>query len=304
MQTHTQILLSVMLFILLASLVEAICLVRRQAYDWKAMGVSMLNFLVRNAVLIALPFSLATPVMHWAQSHRLFALQMTAWHSWLLLFLGQEFCYYWFHRTSHRVRYFWASHAVHHSPNQLNLSASYRSAVFGKLSGDTLFFAPLVWLGFPARVVAAMVAFNLLYQTWVHVTWIPRLGWLEWVFNTPSAHRVHHAANLDYLDANYGGVLIVFDRLFGTYRPERPDEPCRYGWVRPQTSHHPLRVEFDTWLALLRDLWHARSLGAFAGLLLRPPGWSPSGPGETTEALRAQAQVKAQASAPSGQQTR
>jgi sterol desaturase/sphingolipid hydroxylase (fatty acid hydroxylase superfamily) len=136
-------------------------------------------------------------------------------------------------------------------------------------------------------VVFAMLQLNLLYQFWIHATWIPKLGWLEYVLNTPSAHRVHHAANLDYLDANYGGVLIVFDRLFGTYRAERDDLPCRYGLVTPVTTYNPLRIEFEPWRQLGRDLLRARSLRAVAGALLLPPGWSADGPGRTTEALRA-----------------
>jgi hypothetical protein len=117
------------------------------------------------------------------------------------------------------------------------------------------------------------------------------------VLNTPSAHRVHHAANLDYLDANYGGVLIVFDRLFGTYRAEREDLPCRYGLVEPMRGHNPLRIEFQQWLALGHDLLRARSLRAFFGLLAMPPGWNPHGAGHTTAELRARAGAASAASA-------
>jgi len=210
----------------------------------------------------------------------------------LALFIGQEFCYYWFHRAAHRVRWFWCNHAVHHSPNQLNLSAAYRIGFLSRLTGSALFYTPLVWFGFPAKVVFEVLSLNLLYQFWIHATWIPKLGWLEWVLNTPSAHRVHHAANLEYLDANYGGVLIVFDRLFGTYRAERAELPCRYGLVTPMTSYNPLRVEFDQWLKLGRDLARARSLRAVLGHLLMPPGWAPHGEGDTTEALRRRAPLR------------
>jgi sterol desaturase/sphingolipid hydroxylase (fatty acid hydroxylase superfamily) len=175
-----------------------------------------------------------------------------------LLFIGQEFCYYWYHRAAHRVRWFWAAHAVHHSPNELTLAAAFRIGIFGKLTGTALFFVPLVWLGFDVRTVFSVLTLNLLYQFWIHVTWIPRLGWIEYVLNTPSSHRVHHASNTAYLDANFGGVLIVFDRLFGTYVAEREDLPCRYGLVEPQTSYNPLRVEFSPWAHLARDLARAR----------------------------------------------
>ena len=128
----------------------------------------------------------------------------------LLLFISLEFFYYWLHRAGHRVRWFWGNHAVHHSPNHLTLGASFRFGLLGKIAGGGLFFAPLAWLGFDPKAVGGMVSLNLLYQYWLHNTWVPKLGPLEWVLNTPSAHRVHHGANLRYLDANYGGVLIVF----------------------------------------------------------------------------------------------
>lgn len=136
------------------------------------------------------------------------------------------------------------------------------------------------------EIVAAAISINLLYQFWIHTTWIPRLGWLEYVINTPSAHRVHHASNVEYLDANFGGVLIVFDRLFGTYVAERNDLPCRYGLVTPTTSRNPLVVEFEHWRSLVRDVLTTRSLGTALGYLLRPPGWRPDGDGDSTEALR------------------
>ena len=202
-------------------------------------------------------------------------------------FVGQEFCYYWYHRAAHRVRWFWCTHAIHHSPNQLNLSAAYRFGWTGKLTGTLAFFMLAPLLGMPPRIVLMLLSLNLLYQFWIHATWIPRLGPLEWILNTPSAHRVHHAANLEYLDGNYGGVLIVFDRLFGTYIAERADMPCRYGLVRPMTSYNLLVVEFDQWRALWRDLrW--RSVGEAFGYLFKPPGWRPDGLGETTEDLRRQ----------------
>ncbi|XHO06512.1 hypothetical protein ACEQUB_03436 [Ralstonia syzygii] len=147
--------------------------------------------------------------------------------------------------------------------------------------------APL--LGMPPRIVLMLLSLNLLYQFWIHAAWIPRLGPLKWVLNTPSAHRVHHAANLAYLDGNYGGVLIIFDRLFGAHLPERADIPCRYGLVRPMTTSNLLTIEFGHWRALWRDLRTARSAREVLGYLFRPPGWRPDGNGDTTEDLRRRA---------------
>ncbi len=155
-----------------------------------------------------------------------------------------------------------------------------------KLTGSVVFFVPLVWFGFHPQLVMITLTLNLAYQFWIHATWIPKLGWLEYVLNTPSSHRVHHASNPAYLDSNYGGVLIVFDRLFGTYISERAGIPCSYGLVKPQTSYNPLRVEFDQWLLMLKDVVAARGLKAKLAHMVMPPGWSTTGPGETTEALR------------------
>jgi sterol desaturase/sphingolipid hydroxylase (fatty acid hydroxylase superfamily) len=255
------------------SLLEAVVLARRQRYDWRAFGVSALNLVARIAVAIVLPLSIAAPLVSWAVQHRLTAFTLDGPLSFALLFIGQEFCYYWYHRAAHRVRWFWCNHSVHHSPNQLNLSAAYRIGIFGRLSGTALFFVPLMWLGFHPKLVLQALTFNLLYQFWLHATWIPKLGWLEGIVNTPSAHRVHHGANPEYLDANYGGVLLLFDRLFGTYRAERDDITIRYGLVQPLTSHNPLLIELHEWAALARDLLRARSWRALLGAIVMPPGW-------------------------------
>jgi sterol desaturase/sphingolipid hydroxylase (fatty acid hydroxylase superfamily) len=272
-----------------ASLAEAFFLSRRGRYDWKAMGVSAFDLAGRTTVSLFLPLSIAAPLVDLAWANRLATLRLDTWQSILLLFFGQEFCYYWYHRAAHRVRWFWGNHSVHHSSNDLNLSAAYRIGMFGKLTGVVFFFVPMVWLGFSPRIVMATLTLNLLYQFWIHATWIPKLGWLEYFLNTPSAHRVHHAANLEYLDANYGGVLIVFDRLFGTYLEERDELPCRYGFVQPLASYNPLYVEFYQWIGLARDLGRARSLKAVLGHLFMPPGWSPDGESNTTSDLRRRA---------------
>lgn len=269
------------------ALIEAIALSRRQRYDRKAFGVSVVDMITRIAISVGLPLSIAKPFLQLAHHYRLMTLQPSGRIALLVLFVGQEFCYYWYHRVAHEMRWFWANHAVHHSPSELNLSAAFRIGVFGKLTRTMLFFVPMVWLGFDPRIVSAVLSLNLLYQFRIHATWISRLGWLEGILNTPSSHRVHHAANIEYLDANYGGVLIIFDRLFGTYVRERDDLPCRYGLVHPITSYNPLRVEFAQWVDLLRDLAGARSVSAILGYLFKPPGRVPHGDGNTTAELRA-----------------
>jgi sterol desaturase/sphingolipid hydroxylase (fatty acid hydroxylase superfamily) len=287
------ILKAAVLTVLASSLLEALVLSVRNgfaSYDWKAAGLSVVDFLVREYPLaVLLPLGFWTGAMGWFWQHRLFTLPMDHWTGWAACFIGQEFCYYWYHRAAHRVRWFWCTHAVHHSPNQLNLSAAYRFGWTGRLTGTLAFFMLAPLLGMPPRIVLMLLSLNLLYQFWTHATWIPRLGPLEWILNTPSAHRVHHASNLEYLDGNYGGVLIVFDRLFGTYIPERADLPPRFGLVNPITGYNLLTIEFHQWVALWHDLRSARSLTEACGYLFKPPGWRPDGQGQTTDDLRRQA---------------
>ena len=219
---------------------------------------------------------MAAPWLGWVWEHRLFTQSLDNVWSVLLLFVGLEFFYYWYHRTSHTSRWFWAAHSVHHSPNQLNLAAAYRLGWFGKFTGTSLFFTPLVVLGFTPTVVLSALFLNLLYQFWLHADWIPRLGWLEYVLNTPSSHRVHHARNPEYLDANYGGVLIVFDRLFGSYVAERADVPLR---LRPDLASQVVAQHPGRQLRALDRPVQGPAVGALAArgldVSVRPAGLAP-----------------------------
>jgi sterol desaturase/sphingolipid hydroxylase (fatty acid hydroxylase superfamily) len=288
MEELTQLYLIILPLVLATALVEGLWLSRRRSagYDWRAWACSLADMAGRR-VLLLIPYTLAAPWLGWVWEHRLATRSLTDPWSVALLFFGLEFFYYWYHRTSHTVRWFWAAHSVHHSPNQFNLAAAYRLGWLGKFTGTSLFFTPLVWLGFEPRIVLAALFLNLLYQFWLHAEWIPRLGWLEYVLNTPSSHRVHHARNVEYLDANYGGVLIVFDRLFGTYVAERDDLPCDFGLVSPRvSSRNPLVLNFGPWMGLTKDLLGARSLPEVGMYLFGAPGWRPDGQGLTTAELR------------------
>jgi sterol desaturase/sphingolipid hydroxylase (fatty acid hydroxylase superfamily) len=261
-----------------AALAEGIVLSRRAAsrYDWCAFAVSIADVVGRritDAATSTLGLAFAVPLINWVYGHRLGTIDIHSVWALVLLFFGQELCYYAYHRAAHRVRWFWATHAVHHSPNELTLATAMRLGWTGKISGTALFFAPLVWIGFSPIAVAIALAANLLYQFWLHTTWIPKLGrGFEWWFNTPSHHRVHHASNPEYLDCNYGGVLIVFDRLFGSFAEERHDLPPRYGLTTPLTTYNPLRIALHEWLALGRDLLRARRPGDLWRALFAPPG--------------------------------
>jgi len=283
--------------VIVLAMIEAVvlALVRKQPYNWRAALASIIDALGREYVIKTfVAVGLATPVILWALTHRVATLPINSGLAFALLFLGVEFFYYWFHRASHRMRWFWATHAIHHSSSELNLGAAYRFGWTGQLSGTGVFFAPLIWLGYPPTAVFGVLGLNLLYQFWIHATWIPKLGWLEYVLNTPSHHRVHHAANAEYLDANYGGILIIWDRLFGTFIAEREDLPCRYGLVKPLLSNNPVVINANEWIALGRDLWQARSWRERAQYLFGPPGWRPDGQGFTTADLRRAAAVAAE----------
>jgi len=268
--------IAITLLVVLISLVEAWALHRRSPdrFDWAETWLSLADLVGRNIINL-LPLNLAAPVFTWAWEHRVATIPLQGAGSLLVLFIGLEFFYYWYHRAAHRVRFFWATHVVHHSPNQLTLSTSFRLGWTGKLTGTMLFFTPLILLGFTPEVVMSALALNLLYQFWLHATWIPKLGWLEFVLNTPSSHRVHHASNERYLDLNFGGVLIVFDRLFGTYVAECEEEPCVYGVVHPVRTRNVLTLEFHEWVSLWRDLRSAASPWDAIRYAFRPPGWAP-----------------------------
>ena len=256
-----------------------IAVVTRRSYNWRAYLASLADALGRQyVVLLFLPLSLAGPAIDFAWHHRLLTIPLGSVSAVLLLVIAQDFSYYWFHRCSHRVRWFWATHAIHHSSNELNLAAAYRFGWTGRLTGAGIFYVPMIWLGFAPGPVFIAAAINLLYQFWLHAEWIPKLGWLEYVLNTPSHHRVHHASNAEYLDRNYGGIFIVFDRLFGTFVAERDDLPCRYGLVTPLRSNNPIIIAFHEWAALARDLWRSHSWRERFACLIGPPNGGPATP--------------------------
>lgn len=216
---------------------------------------------------------LLTPLNEWLHAHRLFELPDEALSSWVLGFFALDFAYYWQHRSGHRIRWMWASHSVHHSPPQLTFSGAYRLGITGFLSGLFVFFLPLMWLGFSPRMIGILYALNLIYQFWLHTELVPKLGWFEKVFNTPSHHRVHHAINYGYVDKNFGGILIIFDKIFGTYAVEGEEEKLRYGLIAKTPTYHIGRILFQEWTAIARDVAQATSLRAAFMYMFGPPGW-------------------------------
>ena len=258
----------------LLAIVVAEALLRRYVWrrptDLRAVAASLVDALVRRGGDL-LGLSMLAPLPAFAFAHRLATIRMESAAAWGVLYLLVEFAYYWHHRLTHRVRWFWASHSVHHSSNELMLASAVRLGWTGRLGGAVAFFTPLVWLGFPPQAVSGLVAAGLFWQFWLHADWIPRLSPLEWVLNTPANHRVHHASNPEYLDCNYGSSLIVFDRLFGTFVALRPDIEIRYGLTRPVLSNNPLRIALHEWIALGRAFAAAQGTRARLRVLLGPP---------------------------------
>ena len=204
------------------------------------------------------------------------------WWVWLLLFFADDFSYYWFHRVSHESRAFWASHVVHHSSQHYNLSTALRQTWVPMTYLPFWLWLPAV--GFEPWMVLLAQAWSLIYQFWIHTERIRKLPRpLEFVLNTPSHHRVHHGINEQYLDRNYGGILIIWDRMFGTFAPE--GERVRYGLTTQLRTFRPVRVAFHEYIAMWHDIKRAPRLRDKLGVMFKGPGWTPPGVSES-EATR------------------
>jgi sterol desaturase/sphingolipid hydroxylase (fatty acid hydroxylase superfamily) len=272
---------------LIAILFEVWFLVRRRgvSYDWReavasfgiALGQRFIN--AGAAVILVAVYSSVWAWRPWTVPLN---------HAWSigLLFVLVEFAYYWQHRLSHESRWFWATHAVHHSPRHLYLANADRLGWTGQLTGSFLFFLPLAYLGFAPAAIVGALSVNLLYQFWLHTELIGKLSWFDWFFNSPSNHRVHHGTHPLYLDRNYGGIVMIYDHLFGTYTAERDELPREFGLVSRRASYNPLRIAFGEWFALCDDVRHARGWRQTLGFVLGPPGWQPDGQGLTSARLR------------------
>jgi len=194
---------------------------------------------------------------------------------WLFALVFYDFCYYWLHRAGHRVAVLWAAHAVHHQSEDYNLSTALRQTSSGFLLG-WLFYLPMAVLGVPPLVFGVVALVDLLYQYWVHTQQIGKLGWFDRWFCSPSNHRVHHAVNTRYLDKNYGGILILWDRLFGTFAEEDDAEKVVYGTRAPLRSFDPVWANLQVYKDLLFDSWRARSWADKLRVWIKPPGWRPA----------------------------
>ncbi len=219
------------------------------------------GFAIQNLTIVDLPLSL-------------FDTSLRGIALWVLAAVAWDFLYYWFHRFSHEISILWAAHAVHHQSEDYNLSTALRQTSTGFLFG-WIFYLPLFVFGFPLEVILTVSAANLIYQFWVHTQHIRRIGPLEAVLMTPSHHRVHHAQNERYIDKNYGGMFIVWDRLFGTYEPERDDDPVVFGVRKPLKNWNPFWANLQVYDYLLFDARKAKRWRDKIGIWFRRTGWRP-----------------------------
>ncbi|NCT09306.1 MAG: sterol desaturase family protein [Flavobacteriia bacterium] len=272
-------------FFLVTVIVEVILTikVKMEDYEFKDAGTSITMGL-GNVFLGLISKSLVLSVFLFFYEFRIFTIPFT-WWSWILILFAEDFCYYWFHRTSHENRLFWASHVVHHSSQKYNLSTALRQTWSGSFY-SFIFWIPIIIFGFHPIMVLGQISVSLLYQYWIHTELIQKLPkWFEAIFNTPSHHRVHHATNPQYLDRNHAGILIIWDKLFGTFEPEI-EKPI-YGLVKNINTYNPIKVAFNEWILLFKDVITSNTI--FINKIkyfLKPPGWKHDGTGILSKDLR------------------
>ncbi|MDG5491850.1 sterol desaturase family protein [Psychroserpens sp. SPM9] len=252
----------------------------KDAFSSIAMGLGnvFLGFFSKALVLLAFYFIY--------ENFRLFTIPVT-WWSFILIFFADDLAYYWFHRISHECRLFWASHVVHHSSQHYNLSTALRQTWSGGFY-SFVFWLWLPLLGFHPGMILLQMSISLLYQFWIHTEAINKMPrWFEAIFNTPSHHRVHHGSNPLYLDRNHAGILIIWDKLFGTFQPELEDEKVVYGLVKNIHTYNPIKIAFIEWISMFKDAFTGhKSLKNRILYLIKPPGWKHDGSGKVSNDLR------------------
>ena len=267
------IVLAIPVFILLILLELVITRIQEKDFYRLSDSINDLSCGIIDQLLVAfLKTALFAGYIFIYERYRLSSVPDTA-AAWVLCFLGVDFLYYWFHRTSHEVNAFWAAHVVHHQSEEYNLAVALRQGAF-QSSFSWIFYLPLALIGFPPLMFLTVSSIDTLYQFWIHTRAIGRLGPLERVLNTPSNHRVHHGRNPKYIDRNHGGILIVWDRLFGTYQKEE-EEPA-YGITTPLRSWNPVWANLQYWVELAEKAGRTRRLADKVRMFLKPPGWQPA----------------------------
>jgi sterol desaturase/sphingolipid hydroxylase (fatty acid hydroxylase superfamily) len=233
------------------------------------------------------------PLYYWAYGHRVATIPINGW-TFAALYVAVDFSFYVFHRASHRIRWFWCAHVVHHASEHMNFTTAMRQSIFYNVAGQWLFYIPLVFIGFEPVWVVFALSLNLGYQFFLHTQWVNQLpAPIEFIFNTPSHHRAHHGRNPVYIDRNYGGTLIVWDRLFGTFVPEDVQQhPVDYGIVRQVRSNNPLWLNLHEWVDMFADALRPGPLSQRFKHLWAPPEWGRPGPAQSAQSPAGRAQTQ------------
>ena len=267
--------LSIPVFFALMAVEWGISVVQKRSVyrfsDWIAnLGCGI----VQQIIQVVLTLFVGLAYIYLYEEYRFLELDTRDGWVWLLCFVGVDFFYYWFHRMSHELNFMWAAHVVHHQSEEYNLGVALRQSAFQE-AFSWAFYLPLAIIGFPPLMVGVLRAINSLYQFWIHTQLIDRMGPFEWLFNTPSHHRVHHGQNPQYVDRNHGGTLIVWDKLFGTFEPE--DEPVIYGVTEPPLSWDPIFANFHHVGLTAQRMMGARHWRDKIKVWLTHPGYVPAG---------------------------
>ena len=262
-------------FILMALELLAAWLMKRRVYRLND-AINSIGLGVLSQIVGVFAKVLTIGIYAWVvQRVALFDLPMDQAWVWISALVLYDFCYYWLHRMGHEVNVLWAAHVVHHQSERYNLSTALRQTGSGVLLG-WVFYLPMALLGYPVEVFAVVAVIDLLYQYWIHTELIGKLGWFDRVFASPSNHRAHHAVNDRYLDRNYGGIFIIWDRLFGSFVEEDDVDRPIYGTRAPLRSWNPLWANAEVYWAMAKDAWHARRWRDKLRVWIARPGWRPA----------------------------
>jgi len=284
-ETSDFIVLFAVPFFILSFVIEGIIIykVRKEEYDVKdaaasitmGLGSAVINGMVKIVVLI---------VFYAIYQFRIFNLGFH-WWTLILLFFADDFSFYLHHRSCHQVRLFWAAHINHHSSTNYNLAVALRQS-WGELFHKYIWWAWMPLIGFNPILVLCMMSISLIYQYFLHTEMVKKMGFLEYFMNTPSHHRVHHAVNTRYLDRNHGAILIIWDKMFGTFQEERPDEPVIYGITTNIDTYNPFKIASHEYINLWNDVKRAPGFKNKVKYIFMPPGWSHDGSTKTSNDLR------------------
>ena len=273
-------------FFAITVIIEGLIIVKQapKTYSVKDAFTSIIIGLIGNVFIGLLTKIIVVFVFTYTWQHYRIATVPFVWWSWLLILFFEDISYYWSHRFGHRVRFFWASHIVHHSSEKYNLSTALRQTWTGGFT-NFIFWVWIAFLGFHPLMILTQMAISLIYQYWIHTELIKKMPkWFEAIFNTPSHHRVHHGNNPLYLDKNYAGIFIIWDKLFGTFQPELEEEKVVYGLTTNINTYNPLRIAFQEWGFMLSEAFNEKT--SFINklkYLIKPPGWKHDGTGILSE---------------------